>query len=201
MNSLYLRSCVAIACALGLAACGGSGGTLVLSGSVFGLTKDGLTLQNNGGTPLAVPVGTSIFTFPDLIGIDASFNITANSPPGAVCTVINGSGKSGTINPVNIAVNCITNSYDLGGTVTGLDTSGLTLINGADRQDIPAGATSFTLSKFDPLTGTYASGRVPDGAPYGITVLTQPAGRTCSVTNGIGTMGSAPINNVKITCI
>ena len=201
MNSLYLRSCVAIACALGLAACGGSGGTLVLGGSVFGLTKDGLTLQNNGGAALAVPVGSVTFAFPDLIGIDAGYNITANNPPGAVCTVINGSGKSGTFNPVNIAVNCVTNTYDLGGTITGLDTSGLTLVNGADRQAIPAGATSFTLTKFDPLTGNYASGRVPDGSPYGITVLTQPAGHTCSVANGVGTMGSAPINTVMINCI
>ncbi|HZV67034.1 MAG TPA: hypothetical protein VFG03_19230 [Telluria sp.] len=201
MNSFYLRSCVAIACALGLAACGGSGGTLVLAGSVIGLTKDGMTLQNNGGAALAVPVGSTTFVFPDLIGIDASYNITVNNPPGAVCTVFNGSGKSGAINPVNIVVNCITNTYDLGGTVSGLDASGLTLVNGADRQDIPAGATSFSMTKLDPLTGSYASGRVPDGAPYGITVLSQPVGRNCSVANGIGTMGSAPINNVKITCI
>jgi hypothetical protein len=201
MNSLYLRSCVAIACALGLAACGGGGGTLVLGGSVVGLTKDGLTLQNNGGAALAVPVGSLTFAFPDLIGVDTGFNITANNPPGAVCTVINGSGKSGTINPQNIVVSCITNTYDLGGSVSGLDANGLTLVNGADRQTIAAGATSFSMTKFDPLTGTYASGRVPDGSPYGITVLTQPAGRTCSVANGIGTMGSAPINTVKITCI
>ncbi len=201
MNSLYLRSCVAIACALGLAACGGSGGSLVLGGIVSGLTKDGMTLQNNGGTPLAVPVGSTTFAFPDLIGTDAAFNITVNNPPGAVCQVLNGSGKSGAFNPQNIAVVCVTNTYDLGGTVSGLDVNGLTIVNGANRQDIPAGATSFTMTKLDPLTGTYQSGRVPDGAPYGITVLTQPAGRTCSVANGVGTMGSAPINTVKINCV
>jgi hypothetical protein len=201
MNSLYLRSCVALACALGLAACGGSGGSLVLTGTVVGLTKDGMTLQNNGGTPLAVTAGSGTFVFPDLIGVDTAFNITVNNPPGAVCQVINGTGKSGAFNPQGILVSCVTNTYDLGGTVSGLDVNGLTIVNGANRQDIPAGATSFTLTKFDPLTGTYASGRVPDGSPYGITVLTQPAGRTCSVANGVGTMGSAPINTVKITCI
>ena len=200
MNSLYLRSCVAIACALGLAACGGGSGSLVLGGIVSGLTKDGMTLQNNGGPKLAVAAGQGSFTFPDLIGTDTAFNITVNNPPGAVCQVFNGTGKSGAFNPQSIAVVCATNTYDLGGTVSGLDVSGLTIVNGADRQDIPAGATSFTMSKFD-ATGKYLSGRVADGAPYGITVLAQPAGRTCSVTNGVGSMGSAAINTVKINCI
>ena len=77
------------------------------------------------------------------------------------------------------------------------------LINGSERQVIPAGATSFTMTKYKDNDGkTYESGRVPDGAPYGITVFQQPAGRTCSVANGTGTMGSGPaLTAVTVTCI
>jgi sugar lactone lactonase YvrE len=38
------------------------------------------------------------------------------------------------------------------------------------------------------------------GSPYALTVLTQPAGQTCSITNGSGTMGNANISNVSIYC-
>jgi hypothetical protein len=84
---------------------------------------------------------------------------------------------------------CVTNTYNVGGTISNLKTPGLVLVNGSTRLDVLANATSFTL----PV-------KVADGAPYGITILTQPTGQTCSVAGGTGTMGSADINNVAVTC-
>jgi hypothetical protein len=200
MKSLYLSS-VAIACALSLVACGGDDGNLVLSGSVSGVTKDGLVLKNNGGSPLTVAAGSTSFVFPDLVGTDTNFEITVDAKPSNVekCTVFNGKGKTGTYSPVSIAVVCEIFQRDLGGSISGLDSSGLILINGSDRQQIAAGATSFTMTKLA-TDGTYASGRVPEGAPYGITVFQQPAGRTCAVSNGTGIMGGAAVTNVAVTC-
>jgi hypothetical protein len=189
MKSLTLRSSVALACALSLAACGGHGGNLLLGGHIFGLTKDGLVLQNNGGTPLVIPAGQSVFSFPTLIGNDEDFNVTIQSAPAsAVCTVVDGKGRSGAFNITTVQVSCITNSYALGGFISGLDASGLVLVNGSDRLEVKAGATTFNLSK------------VADGAPYGVTILTQPAGRTCTVQNGVGTMGAAPVANIQVNC-
>lgn len=205
MKNLYLRSCVAVACALGLAACGGDNGNLLLGGSVSGLTKSGLILQNNGGSDLAVPAGATGFAFPDLIGTDTAFNVTikAGTPAGAKCEIANGKGKSGAYNVTSIIVSCVTDTYTLGGSVSGLDVEGLTIVNGSDSQTIKAGSTTFTMNKNMTATdGTpYVTGKVPDGAPYGLTVLTQPAGRSCSIANGVGTMGSADRNDVVITCI
>lgn len=189
MKSLILRSSVALACALSLAACGGSDGNLLLGGRISGLTKDGLVLQNKGGTALAIAAGQSLFSFPELIGNDQEFDVTIKSAPSnAVCTIANGKGTSGSFNVTSIQVTCITNTYDLGGTITGANPGGLVLVNGADRVEVKAGETSFKLNK------------VADGAPYGVTVLTQPAGRTCTVLNGVGTMGSAPVNSIQVQC-
>jgi hypothetical protein len=199
MKSLYLRSCVAVACALSLAACGGSNDSLLLSGSISGLTKEGLVLQNNGGPQLKVPAGAIGFQFPELIGTDSQYDITFIDPPGAKCSIANGKGKTGAFSPFGIAVTCVTNRYALGGTVSGLDTDGLVVVNGSDRQEIKAGATTFSMSKLG-ADGKPVSGEVPDGAPYGVTILTQPAPRSCRVENGVGTMGSAPIDTVKIIC-
>lgn len=198
MKSLYLRSSVALACALSLSACGGGNGTLVLGGAVYGLTKDGLVLQNSGKT-LQVAANSPSFQFPDLLGNDVGFDITVQTQPTkAHCDVTNGKGTTGSFNPINIVVSCVTDSYDLKGTVSGLDTDGLVIINGANRQVVNAGATSFTMTHLN-TDGTYSNGRVADGAPYGLTVLTQPAGRTCSVLNGVGTMTETTAN-VQIQC-
>jgi hypothetical protein len=201
MKSLTLRSSVALACALSLAGCGGSSGNLLLGGNIYGLTKDGLVLQNNGGTPLVVPANSAVFSFPDLLSNDQDYNVTVQSAPSsAVCTVTNGKGKTGAFNVTSVIVSCVTNSYELGGTISGLDAAGLVLVNGADRQAISAGATRFTMTRLN-ADGSYASGKVGDGSPYGVTVLTQPAGRNCTVLNGVGTMGAAPVQNVQVNCV
>jgi hypothetical protein len=40
-----------------------------------------------------------------------------------------------------------------------------------------------------------------DGVAYAITVLAQPAGQTCSVTNGSGTIATADVTDVSVACI
>ena len=189
MKNLTLRASVALACALSLAACGGSSGNLLLGGTVTSLFKPGLVLQNKTGPLLPVPAGSTTFAFRELIGNDQDFDVTiATQPTGANCTLTNNKGKSGAFNITSVAVVCKTKTYDLGGKISNLDVNGLVLVNGSDRMAVAAGATDFKLSQID------------DGAPYGITVLTQPPGRTCSVQNGVGTMGSAPVDTVRVTC-
>lgn len=191
MNSLILRSSVALACALSLAACGGGNGNLLLGGSVVGLTKSGLELQNKTtGPALSVPAGSSIFSFPELLRSDEDFEVLVKTQPtGAHCDVKFGKGRTGAYNVTSVLVTCVTNTYNLGGTISGLDTDGLVLVNGADRGVVAADKKSVTFAK------------VADGSPYGITVLTQPAGRSCSVANGVGTMGSSDVTNVAVTCV
>ena len=38
------------------------------------------------------------------------------------------------------------------------------------------------------------------GAVYNVTVQTQPAGQTCSVTNGAGTVTDGPVYSVLVGC-
>ncbi|MGZ8290105.1 MAG: hypothetical protein ACXW2U_04495 [Telluria sp.] len=201
MKSLYLRSGLALACAMGLAACGGGNDNLFLGGYVTGLTKDGLVVQNNNGNPLTIPAGSSTFQFPEMISSDSDFDVTIKTQPASSnCTVANGKGKSGAYSIMSVEINCVTFRYDLGGTISGLDAAGLILINGSQQVVVPAGATSFTFTKFKADGTTYDTGRVPDGAPYGITIYQQPAGRTCTVANGTGTMGNTAVGNVAVSC-
>jgi hypothetical protein len=191
MKSSTLRTGVALACAATLAACGGGNENLALGGQVYGLTKSGLVLENlNNKATVTVPAGSSTFIFEQLISSDENFEVVIKTQPsGAVCKLNNAKGKSGSYSIYSIEVVCVTNTYNVGGTVSGLRTSGLVLVNGSTRVDVAANATSFTL----PV-------KVADGSPYGVTILTQPTGQVCSIANGVGTMSSADINNLAITC-
>ena len=144
-------------------------------------------------TPLAIarrPGRSS--SFPDLLSNDEDFDVTSRAQPAsAVCTLANGKGKTGAFNVTSVVVTCMTNTYDLGGTISGLATpTGLVLVNGADR-----------VSSQGRRDHASRSAKVADGAPYGVTILTQPAGRTCTVQNGVGTMGASAVTNVQVNCV
>lgn len=191
MKRMTLRSSVALACALSLAACGGDSGNLQLAGSVSGVSMTGLVLINNSnGEKLAVAPGQSVFAFTKLLSSDENFDITVSTAPdNADCSVANGKGKTGAYSISSVVVSCITKTHELGGTISGLDTNGLVLVNGADKVEPKAGAVSFSLNK------------VAEGAPYGVTILAQPSPRTCSVVDGVGTMGKVDQKSIKVSCI
>jgi hypothetical protein len=187
----------ALACALALSGCGGGGEDLYLAGSVSGVTRPGLVLQNNGGNDLPIEANATSFRFTNLVASDSAYEIKATSIPSNAeeCTITNGTGNSLPFNIV-ISVNCKLKTHALGGTVTGLgDAKGLVLVNGSDRILVEAapGTTEGTSKSF-------TMAKVAEDAPYGVTVLTQPANRSCSVTNGGGTMGTTDIANVQVTC-
>jgi hypothetical protein len=128
--------------------------------------------------------------FPTLLATDASFNITLKTVPDNVqCTVNNGSGKINYFTQLQATVSCFNTPYDLGGTVTGLTSGVLVLANGSATVSLPAGTSSWKFT-----------GQVSNGAAYGISVLNQPAGLTCTVANASGTMPTANVTNVAVTC-
>jgi hypothetical protein len=201
MKSLYVRSLLAFFCSIGLAACGGSSGTLALSGSITGLDKSGLVLENTKtGDTVSPASGDLVFTFPNLISEDDYFNIIVKTEPtGGSCTFIgtlaaadglSASSNASVYTVSNLAITCAATPYKLGGTITGPHPLGLILINGADQLSPAADATTFTFA-----------GSVGDGSTYGVTVYQQPPGHTCTVANGVGTLGSADVTNVAVTCI
>lgn len=197
MKRLFLRSSLALACALSLASCGGGDGNLQLGGQIVGLTKSDLVLQNNGASDEPIPAGATGFVFDKLLESDESYNVTVKQPGpvGAVCTVENGKGKMGQFNVMSVVVTCKNELRILGGTINGLTSDGLILVNGSDQQPIPVPAVTVP-----PTPARFEMAPVQDGSPYGITVLKQPASQTCAVVNGTGTMGATPPANVAVNC-
>lgn len=188
--SPILRLLATVAAAFALAACGGnsSSNNVAISGTITGLTADNLILYNSGFT-VAVPANATSFVFSTRFLSNTSYNVSVSrQPTDQTCTVTNGSGITGGSDITNVQVACVPNRL-LGGTVTGLTGSGLVLANGSDTVAVAAGSASFTFPT-----------RVGKGFPYGVTVLTQPAGQTCAVSNGVGTVADADIASVQVSC-
>ena len=165
-----------------------SAGTYTVGGTVSGLSGT-VVLQDNGGDDLSVGANGG-FTFGTGLAAGSAYSVTVKtSPAGQSCTVANGSGTVGSANITNVAVTCTAAStYSIGGTVSGLSGTVVLQDNGGD--DLSVGANGgFTFG-----TGLAA------GSAYSVTVKTSPAGQSCTVANGSGTVGSANITNVAVTC-
>lgn len=165
-----------------------------IGGSIKSLTGAGLILQDNGGDNLPVAANATSFTFKTPVLAGAVYAVTVlTQPTNQTCTVTSGSGTVVASNVTNVAIQCVT-SYTIGGTISGLTgTTGVVLQdNGGDNLTVAAKATTFTFK-----TG------LKTGVAYAVTVLTQPShpNQYCTVTNGTGTVATANISNVAVSCI
>lgn len=167
--------------------------TYTIGGEVSGLLGSGLVLQLNGAGDTSV-VRNGSFLFPDGLASGASYAVavaTQPSNPTQTCTVSNGAGVVGAEDVVNVAVVCSTESFSVGGTVSGLEGRGLVLeLNGADTLPIASnGAFTFPNA-------------LASGSAYEIIVSVQPdaPSQTCTVANASGVVGSGAASSASVTC-
>ena len=166
-----------------------------IGGTVSGLSGTGLVLQDNAGDNLAVTANGS-FTFPAKIASGGAYAVTVHtqpSSPAQTCSVTSGTGTVTNANVTNVSVACTTTttSYTVGGSVSGLNGTGLVLQdNGGDSLSVTTNG-SFTFPT-----------KIPSGSKYAITVATQPStpAQNCVVTNGSGTVSGANVTNASVTC-
>ncbi len=164
--------------------------TYTVGGTISGLNGSGLVLQNNAQDNLTISSGAEKFTFLKGLSSGESYTVSILSQAsGSLCTLSNGSGKVASSNITNVALTCIP-QYTIGGTISGLGAGSVILQNNdEDTLTVRAKATNFTF-------GTALS---PEDT-YGVKVLSQPSGFLCSVAGGTGTIASANVNTISITC-
>ena len=164
--------------------------TYTVGGNITGLAGSGLVLRLNS-TNLIVASGATSFKFSTSLINGALYVVSVGiQPAGYTCLVSNGSGNVTNANVTNTAIACA-KTYTVGGTITGLNASGLILrLNGGANKIIPGNATAFVFST-----------ALTSGSAYTVSIQNQPTGQTCTVANGGPlNIGSANITNVIITC-
>jgi hypothetical protein len=192
---------VVAAIALALSACGGGsddnclndGTCYTVGGSLAGLlANSSVTLQNNGADNLTLS-NNGGFSFNHTLDSSRNFTVTVlTQPVGQACTIDHADGSGYGPADENVDVNCTPNSHSLGGTLTGLAPgTTITLQN--------KGANSLTLAANG---GFKFPTNVKFGDAYSVMVSAQPVPptRTCSVTNGTGTVPDSDLSTVIVTC-
>ena len=165
--------------------------TYTIGGTISGLSSGSLVLKNNGGDTLTISANSTNFTFATALANSATYAVTVGTQPsGLTCSVSNGTGTVASANVTNVTVTCATNSYTVGGTVSGLasGTSFTIQNNGTDSQLISSnGAYTFATA-------------LANGTSYVVSVSNQPTLQYCVLTNGSGTLAGGNITIANIAC-
>lgn len=167
-----------------------------VGGTVSGLAAgNDVVLQNNGGDDLTVSSNGG-FLFPTAIDDGSNYGVTVLSQPttpSQTCVVTNGAGTVNGGNVTNVSVACATDTFSVGGTVTGLAAGNSVVLqnNGGDDLTVSSDG-SFTFSA-----------ELPDESGYAVTVLTQPTdpNQVCDVVNATGTLNGSDVTDVQVTCV
>ncbi|BAP89617.1 LamG domain protein jellyroll fold domain protein [Burkholderiales bacterium GJ-E10] len=166
--------------------------TYTLGGTVSGLNGS-VTLQDDGGAPTPLSANGK-FSLPGRIVDQAAYDVTVSSQPvGQTCTVTDGAGTVQGADITNVSVACVDNpaaNFSLGGSIDGLPAGTSVVLD-----DTVSGTTQAFAAN-----GTFSFDAVMSGHPYDVTVATQPAGGSCTVTNGSGTVGTGNVTNTTVTC-
>jgi len=182
-----------------LGACGGGGDdgtppvvTYTIGGQLSGLaTGQSVSISNNGTDTLTL-ASNGAFNFPAVVPANAAYAVTVRTQPsGQRCTVSQGSGNAlGNVATVEVRCEALApNTVTIGGNVSGLGAGKFVVLqnNGADELTVSANG-GFTFPT-----------NVAANAAYAVSVLTQPAGQNCVLTQASGT-ASASVSSVELTC-
>ena len=168
--------------------------TYRVRGTLGGLSGGSVVLQNNGGGDLTLSANGA-FEFATAVPSGGAYAVTVGAQPlgpSQTCVVTQGAGTVAAADVTNVDVNCTINSFSVGGTITGLNGSGLVLRNNGGNNLAVNGNGDFTFTT-----------PIVSGANYLVTVLTQPTvpNQHCTVANESGTVLAANITSVTITCV
>jgi len=201
----------ALTMAASLVACGGGTSTYTIGGTVSGLQYPGLILTNNlsDDVTLAPPgldangaVKSVKYQFGKQLDYGATYSVTVKTQPlHQLCSPSGAQGTStsdtaGRLSVINADFVCSLTSNTIGGKISGLAADDLILTNGSNGT---APIVKDAAGVY-PTTFTFAS-MVTYGQTFGVTVLQQPKGQTCSVKNGAGTMGDTAVTTIEVSCV
>ena len=168
-----------------------SNNAFAIGGNVAGLNGI-VILQNNMPSNTVMISSNGTYAFPTPVpsgqGYSVSVNTQPSYPPAAQdCMVQNPSGTANG-NIQNINVTCSTLAFTVGGNVTGLVGTVMLQNNGTDTITI-ANSGGFTFQT-----------PIASGTGYDVTVSSQPATQTCTVSRGTGAVGNGNVTNVAVSC-
>lgn len=176
---------------VGVSSLTGNGSFSVLWGTPAQVTYNGYTIgydaQNcdaNGGES-----ATLVNTWTLKLTAPSNLSCAVNGATTGTFTSSDGGFTNVAVSPPAISCNAVA-TYSVGGSITGLTAGGLVLEdNGSDDLAVAGNSSVFTFPT-----------QLLSGANYVVTVKTQPAGLTCSVSPNTPQPINSNVSTVAVTC-
>ena len=167
-----------------------------VGGTVSGLAKgNAVTLDMNGGDELLIVNGNGSYQFVNDLVDQSTFIVTvANNPtsPNQSCNIINDTGVIMGGDEMDVNVSCVTNTYYIGGTVSGmLDGNWMRLANnGTDDLAIIADGVFVFQTPLE------------DETSFDVSIINQPVNpiQPCQVFNGSALLAGDDVDKVLVEC-
>lgn len=171
-----------------------------VGGAVNGLVGSGFELKL-GSVRLPVSPGSTRFEFVDALGNGSSYNVTvASQPKGQACTVSNGSGTIAGAAVTDVLVSCVGTVYTVGGSIAGLQGSGLQLALALFQGEDVLGEMCCVAPAPGSASFMFDGAGLSDGLTYRVYVKNQPLGQYCQAQSSIGVVHGASISDVAVGC-
>ena len=166
----------------------------IVGGSITGLLSgETLTVLDNASDSLTISQNGK-YVFPTPIAPGGSYAITFGTQPiqgkCGFASGISGAGTKLSANVTNADIVCTANTYNIGGTVTGLASGAKINLENNLADPMTVGSGTFTFTQQTPYDSSYS------------VTTTQPIigfGQYCDITNGTGTV-LGTVTNVTIGC-
>jgi hypothetical protein len=165
--------------------------SFAIGGTLAGLLAGNqIVLRDNGGDDVVMKADGT-FTFATKVAAGKTYAVTvAMQPTGQSCSVAGGTGTVVSGDVSSVLVNCTTNKYAIGGTISGLAGQAVLQNNGGDDLLLTS-------------NGTFAFGTpLAYGGPFKVTVRTPPTQphQTCTIVGAAGTVPTFAVTSVAVTC-
>jgi|GEM_PF-967937 len=167
-----------------------------IGGYVTGMKNTGLELQLNGAERLPIN-GDGSFAFSTLFSDGMNYTVTvSNHPVDQVCTVTRHEGWNITASVNDILVDCVDSPFTVKLNVAGYSsTTPLELqLNSGEVLWVDHNTTGYYGAPFE------FNNKLDNGQAYTVTIIAQPAGQYCSLTNPSGVVTGADVTNVAAYC-
>jgi hypothetical protein len=165
--------------------------TYTIGGTVSGLLKGNSVVLENGKSTATINANGAAIYFTKLAGGTKYDVAVKTEPKGQNCTVKNGLGTIAKADVTDVNVTCTTNTYTIGGTVSGLLKGGSVTLEDNGKKPLKVTANG---------TFTFTKAPLAYEASYDVTVETQPTGQSCKVTDGIGKVPAKDVTTVVVAC-
>jgi len=165
-----------------------------VGGMASGLANGNAVELTLGAEDLTVD-SNAAFVFMNPLADETDYEVSISSQPtvpNQTCELVNESGTISGNDITDLEVNCTTNQYSIGGTVTGLHSGNNLVIQNNNGDDLMISSDG----DFDFVTP------IDDLQSYSVTILNQPTNpiQTCELGSDTGNVSGNDVTSVMIVC-